>query len=256
MQVRILGATGAQCGKSSSISVLVNGRVLVDAGTGAYNLSLAEMEKIDDALITHSHLDHIAMLCFVAECKIDAPGGHGLRVRCFPETAEAIRNGLLNNQIWPDFENIRIGGEALMSFEYFRPFETIECGGVRTTVFPVEHADVPTAGFALHGENETFVLISDVHSLSDETYAYLHSLKNLRRMTIETSFPDNKEDIAKAAGHLTPALLADIIARLPEVPEIYYCHVKPRYEAEIAAQIQQRFGGRVLPLQAEMVFDI
>ena len=256
MQLRILGAEGAQCGKYASMSALADGRLLIDAGTGAYHLSLAEMEGVSDALITHSHLDHVAMLCFISECKIDSPGGHGLRVRCLPETADAIREGLLNERIWPNFENISIGGAPLISFEYFRPFETIDFGGLQATPFPVEHANIPTTGFVLRGESENFVFISDVHAISDEVYAYLHSLRDFRRMTIETSFPDGKEEIARVAGHLTPSLLADIVARLPAGVEIYYCHAKPRYDEEIAAQIQKRFGGRVLPLRAGMVFDI
>ncbi|MGI9296515.1 MAG: MBL fold metallo-hydrolase [Gammaproteobacteria bacterium] len=256
MRLKILGAGGAQCETASSISALADGRVLVDAGTGAHNLSLAEMDGVKDALITHSHLDHVAMLCFIAECKIGGAGGHGLRVRCFPETADAIRSGLLNGRIWPDFERIKIGGVPLLSFEYFRPFETIDCDGLRATPFPVEHAGIPTAGFVLHGARENFVFISDVHTLSDEVYEYLHTLPNFRKMTVETSFPDGSEEVAHASGHLTPSLLEKIVARLPEGLEIYYCHVKPRYDAEVAAQIQKRFGGRVLPLREGTTFDI
>lgn len=256
MQLKILGSGGAQCEKASSISALADGRVLIDAGTGAHNMSLAAMDGVKDVLITHSHLDHVAMLCFVAECKIGSAEGHGLRVHCFPETADAIRAGLLNGKIWPDFENIKIGGKPLISFEYFRPFEEMDFGGLRATPFPVSHSDVPTAGFVLRGARENFVFISDVHTLSDEVYAYLHSLSDFRRMTVETSFPDGKEEIARASGHLTPSLLEKIVARLPEGLEIYYCHVKPRYEPEVSAQIQERFGGRILPLQDGMTFDI
>lgn len=258
MRLKILGAEGAQCGRScASISALLDDRVLIDAGTGAFRLSLAEMEGVQDALITHSHLDHVAMLCFVAECKIGAPGGHGLRVRCLPETADAIREGLLNGRIWPDFENIQIGGAPILTFSHFRMLEEMDLDGLRITPFPVLHSDIPTAGFALHGGRESFAFVSDMFAMPDETHAYLESLPNFRRMTIECSFPDGKEDIARASGHLTPSLLEKVVARLPQrVEEIYYCHVKPRYEEEVAAQIRQRFGGRVLPLQEGMVLEI
>lgn len=257
MQLKILGADGAQCADSSSISALVDGRALVDAGTGAHSMRLSDMDGVTDALITHSHLDHVAMLCFVAECKIGSPGGHGLRVRCFPETADAIRGGLLNGKIWPNFEKIEIDGAPLISFEYFRAYETIDLGGgLRATPFPVEHANLPTAGFVLHGGEENFVFVSDVHSMSDEAYEYLGALRNFRRMTIESSFPEGREELAHATGHLTPLLLEKIVARLPAAAEVYYCHVKPRYADEIAAQIEKRFGGRIRPLRSGMTFDI
>ena len=257
MKLRILGAAGAQCGKVASISALLGGRTLIDAGTGAHHLTLEEMDEIQDVLITHSHLDHVTMLCFIADCKIGSPKGHGMRVRCLPETADAIRTGLLNGKIWPNFEKIVVDGVPLMSFEYFRPFEKIDLGGGAVAIpFPVDHADVPTVGFALQTKGESFVFISDVRAMSDETYDFLHSLPNLRRMTIETSFPDGKEAVARASGHLTPSMLQEIVDRLPKQAEIFYCHVKPRYDAEVGVQMAKRFGERVKGLRENMEFDI
>lgn len=254
-QLKILGSGGAQCESCGSMSALADGRVLVDAGTGAFNLSIAEMENVGDVVLTHSHLDHTAMLCFIAECRIDSPNGHGLRVHCLPETADAVRDGLLNNRIWPDFERIKIEDTPLMSFSCFQPWDTIEFGDLRVTPLPVQHADIPTVGFVLHGEKENFVFISDVCVIPEETYDYLAKLKNWRRMCIETSFPEGLETLAENTGHLTPKMLEPIIERLPKDVEVYYCHVKPRYVDKIAAQIQKRFAGRVQPLRPNMTFD-
>jgi phosphoribosyl 1,2-cyclic phosphodiesterase len=42
--------------------MLVDHDILIDAGTGVADLSLAELALIDHVFLTHSHLDHIASL--------------------------------------------------------------------------------------------------------------------------------------------------------------------------------------------------
>ena len=255
MKINILGADGAQNGNFNSISALVDGRVLIDAGTGASGLSLDDVSSLGDAMLTHSHLDHTAMLCFVAESRIGNPSGHGLRVHCHPETADAIREGLLNEKIWPDFESIEIDGVPLMSFVYFKDFEPVLFDGFKATPLPVMHT-VPTYGFCLSGEKENFVFISDICDMPKETERYLNELPNFHRMTIEVSFPEGAEKLAEVSGHLTPILLEKLMKRMPDLEEVFYCHVKPRYSDEIDAQMKNRFGDKIKRLQTGMQFDI
>ena len=60
MQIRILGCSGAIARGCHTTSFLLDDDLLVDAGTGVGDLTLDEMAGIDDVLLTHSHLDHIA----------------------------------------------------------------------------------------------------------------------------------------------------------------------------------------------------
>ena len=256
MKIKILGSSGTHCKGYFSTSALLNEDVLIDAGTGALNLSLADIEKISDVLITHSHLDHITALCFIAENRIGGAYGHGLNIYTMKPTAQAIREGLLNDKIWPDFENIIIQNLPLMTFKELGLFTRINIKGSEVTPFPVFHVAVPTVGFCFHGRDENFVFISDLHEMPDETYDYLNNLQNFRRLTIEISYPDGQESIAKASGHLTPGRLEDILKKLPADIEVFYSHVKPRYEDIIAKQVEDRFKGKVKPLKINMVFDI
>jgi phosphoribosyl 1,2-cyclic phosphodiesterase len=71
MKIRILGASGASGGigaQARTTSLLVDQDILVDAGTGVGDLTLPELRAIDHVFLTHSHLDHVAMLpcCHVA----------------------------------------------------------------------------------------------------------------------------------------------------------------------------------------------
>lgn len=254
MRLEFFGAVGDQQKGCYSVSLLVNGRVLIDAGIGAFHMPFSKTKNVADILLTHSHLDHTGMLCFIAENRIGEPGGHGVSVHCLPETAAAVREGFLNGKIWPDFEQINVHGVPLMSFSCFKPFAKISIGDFNATALPVNHA-VPTVGFCLHGSKENFVFIVDVYSLTPETYEYLNALENFRRMTIEVSYPEGQEKMAELAGHLTPVLLEKIMDKLPSV-EILYCHIKPRYENDIIEQMQRRFGERARPLAARTILDI
>ena len=62
MKVRVLGCSGAIAKDCRTTSFLIDGRILFDAGTGVGDLSLDEMQAVDDVFLTHSHLDHIAAL--------------------------------------------------------------------------------------------------------------------------------------------------------------------------------------------------
>jgi phosphoribosyl 1,2-cyclic phosphodiesterase len=62
MKLRILGCSGGIGGNLRTTSLLLDHDVLIDAGTGVGDLSLAEMCAINHVFVTHSHLDHIACL--------------------------------------------------------------------------------------------------------------------------------------------------------------------------------------------------
>ena len=64
-------------------SLLLDHDILIDAGTGVGDLSLAELTPIDHIFLTHSHLDHVASIPFL----VDTVGG----MRDEPLTVHAIR---------------------------------------------------------------------------------------------------------------------------------------------------------------------
>jgi len=62
VKVRVLGCSGAIAKDCRTTSFLIDGEMLVDAGTGVGDLTLEEMCRVDSVLLTHSHLDHVAAL--------------------------------------------------------------------------------------------------------------------------------------------------------------------------------------------------
>ena len=84
MRLRVLGCSGGIGGRHlRTTSFLLDSDVLIDAGTGVGDLTLAELSQIDHIFITHSHLDHVASIPFL----VDTVGG----MRSKPLTVYATR---------------------------------------------------------------------------------------------------------------------------------------------------------------------
>ena len=62
MKLKILGCSGGIGGELRTTSMLLDHDVLVDAGTGVGDLSVAELAQIDHIFLTHSHMDHIVCI--------------------------------------------------------------------------------------------------------------------------------------------------------------------------------------------------
>src|SRR5260221_14499429 len=98
MKLRVLGCSGGIGGRHlRTTSFLIDSDVLIDAGTGVGDLSLAELSLIDHIFITHSHLDHVASIPFL----VDTVGGMRAKPLVFfndTATTEILKNHLFN---WP-----------------------------------------------------------------------------------------------------------------------------------------------------------
>ena len=67
MKVRVLGAFGSEALGQRPSAFLINDKVLIDAGTVTGALTVPEQLDIEHAVISHSHLDHIAGLVYLTE---------------------------------------------------------------------------------------------------------------------------------------------------------------------------------------------
>lgn len=255
MKLRVLGNAGNAVGTCYTTSVLVDETLSIDAGTGLHRLSLEELLRVKDVVLTHSHLDHVVMLCFLVDVHVIK--GSAVRVHCLPETAEAIRGGLLNNRVWPDMEKILVGGVPVVSFNLLTPFESFEVGGRRLTPLPVNHG-VPALGYCLHGAEENFVFCSDMIDAPAQFWAYVRRLENFRRMTMEISFPSGMSELARLSHHLTPAMMVELLAeKAPEQVEVLYNHAKSDFVEQIRREVAELGGTRVIrPLLQDEVIEV
>lgn len=238
MQVRVLGCSGAIARECRTTSFLVDGHILIDAGTGVGDLTLAEMQAIDDVFLTHSHLDHIAALPLM----LDAVAGlrhQPLRVHALPETIAALQQHVFNGVIWPDFGRIPSQSQPFVRYLPLRAGEVLQVAGTTIEVLPARHT-VPAVGYALQGSHGWWAFSGDTGGCP-EFWQRVNQLP-LSALVIETAFSNRESALARRAQHLAPDTLARELSQLSPARAcpIYIAHTKPS-ETELIMQEVREF---------------
>lgn len=235
MRVRILGCSGGIGCKLRTTSMLVDNDILIDAGTGVGDLSIAEMAAVDHLFLTHSHLDHVSALPMLVDTVGDMRSSP-LTVYAIQPTIDILRRHLFNWKIWPDFTEIP---NKTAPFMHFRPVtlgETLVFGSRRITVLPAVHT-VPAVGYQLDSGQHSLVFTGDT-TINDALWPIINAIDNLKVLVIETAFPDRDFELAEASMHLCPRMLVGELAKLTHRPQIYITHLKPSQVAMTMREIE------------------
>lgn len=254
MRLRVLGCSGGIGGRHlRTTSFLIDSDILIDAGTGVGDLSLAELSLIDHIFITHSHLDHITSIPFL----VDTVGGMRSKpvvVHATRPTLEIMKNHLFNWAIWPDFTEIPSVEAPFMRYEEIEVGRMMSLEGREITPIPANHT-VPAVGYHLDSGKGSLVFSGDT-GVNDALWKIANRLPNLKYLIIETAFSNKERQLAEVSRHLCPAMLAEELTKLERSPEIYITHLKPG-EIELTMQEIEDGAGAYRPkmLQNNQVFE-
>jgi len=246
MKLRVLGCSGSDLPGHHLTSFLVNGHILLDAGSVTSNLSLEEQAAITDIFITHAHLDHIKDILFLADNLIEFFGSNKrppLNIRAIPEIVEAISTHLLNDTIWPDFTIIPANSPVL-TYQPMTTGQEVRLGELSLTNFPVNHAKHAT-GFVLFGDGacESLAYSGDTTSCP-AWWEYLGSLpRRVENVITEASFPNRLEGLAVVSKHMTPSMLRTELERLPYRPNVFIYHMKSPFSVQIQEELHTALEG-------------
>ncbi len=242
MRIRVLGCSGGIGGANlRTTSLLIDDDILVDAGTGVGDLSIAELKRIDHVFVTNSHLDHIACLPLMVDT-VGELRDRPLTVWSTAPTIEVLRRHIFNWSIWPDFTEIPSVERPFMCFRELRVGDEIDMRGRAVRVLPAQHT-VPAVGYALRGDGGTLAFSGDT-TVCDDFWAAVNALPDLRYLIIETAFPDRDKQLAVMSRHLCPTMLSDELDKLRHPAEIYITHLKPSQMVMTMREINESLGAR------------
>lgn len=253
MRLKILGCSGGIGGALRTTSMLLDHDILIDAGTGVGDLLINELSLIDHVFVTHSHMDHVTSIPFLADT-VGWMRKKPITIHATAETVDILQQHLFNWKLWPDFTKIPDAENPVLRYETITLGNAVELNGRRITPLPANHV-VPAVGFQFDSGRASLVFTGDT-TTNDALWNEVNRIANLRYLIIETAFCNDEKDLAIASKHLCPTMLAEELCKFKLPAEVYITHLKPgeieltmREIEECAAQWKPRM------LQNNQIFE-
>jgi cAMP phosphodiesterase len=254
MFIEILGCYGGSVPNRRLPSFLINGHVLLEAGSVTNALSLGAQASIEHVLISHAHLDHTVGLALLIDNVQSTQTGAGraaaVTAGSIAPVVDDLRNHCFNNRLWPDFTRLPTPEDPALRLQTLREREAIDFGSLIVVPVPVHHS-VPASGFIIHDGTSGIVFSGDTGP-TEEIWKVGREFKGIRAIIVETAFPNRLENLAAVSGHFTPALLQREMDKMPDAP-LWVYHIKPAHFEETAEELE-RLGARVHVLAQDQTY--
>ena len=254
MRLEVIGCYGGEVAGKRSCSLLLDGEVLLDAGSFGTSLSLRRQLAINHVLISHAHCDHIKDLAGLADMAI----GHRkepVQLHATEGVIDDLKRHFFNNRLWPDFFSLPSPLSPVFKAEAIAPGKWFKVGHLRVMAHRVAHP-VECVGFVVRSGTGSFVYSGDTGP-TDALWKAVNRLRDVKLILVETKFPNSMQMVADAAGHLTPKTLAGELEkiRFDDVPVLVY-HMKPDCLPELQRQVKAIGDGRVGFLRQGQVLEV
>jgi cAMP phosphodiesterase len=152
------------------------------------------------------------------------------------EVLDGLKRHLFNNQLYPDFLQLPHPQRPVFSLRQLDVGKEAEVSGLRVLPILVNHL-VPTVGFLIREGAASFLYSGDTFT-TEEIWRVAACEPTLKAAFIETSFPDEMDELARVSKHLTPSLFEREFKKIgrSDLP-VYVYHLKPRFRQDIERQL-------------------
>ena len=248
MELKVLGCHGGETPKHRTTAFLIDERLTVDAGALTGRLTLKEQERVEVALISHSHMDHVRDLATIADNRTML-GCPPLTIAATRETIDALKVHFFNDKLWPNFAVIPDPSAPTIKFQEIPLEKPTKVLDYTVTAIEVNHT-VDAAGFIIDDGNGAIGFSGDTGP-TNRFYEVLNQTPNLKALLMEVSFPNEKQDLATASGHHTPQTLIKDLHKLSSPGELatMLYHIKPPFQAEVEKECAKLEGVNLTVLQ-------
>jgi ribonuclease BN (tRNA processing enzyme) len=236
VKLHVLGCHGGELPKYRTTCFLIDGVLALDAGALTASLTLDELAKVDDVLVSHSHFDHVKDLPLLADLIIgrrETP----ITIHASVECAKTLRENMFNDALWPDFTQLPTKKAPVVRIKPFKPGSSLKIGKYRVQTVQVSHP-VESCGFIV-SDGDSSVAMSGDTGPTEELWKVLNKTKNLRALLLETSFPNEMQKLADVSGHLTPHTLKGELAKFERNgTHVLLYHLKPAFVSQLKKELE------------------
>lgn len=235
MNIEVLGCSGGIGHGLKTTTFLLDETLLVDAGTGIELLTMEQMLKVQDVVITHAHIDHIIGLPLMLATIYDQHT-HPINVYALPAVIDALQQHIFNWTIWPDYTCLP-ENKPIIHLHRVETGSELTLQNKQIRVLPAEHP-TPTAGYLIMDDSSSFAFTGD-SGCNDALWPILNKY-NPDLLIIDVSFTDEVDELARLSGHLTPSHLTHQLAQFQHKDtRIMITHLKPGFEDTIMQQCRK-----------------
>ncbi|MGD9970432.1 MAG: MBL fold metallo-hydrolase [Sulfuricurvum sp.] len=247
--IEFLGTGGTRTPNQGTTCLRVSEHCVIDAGN-LINRFGNDVFTIEHIFLTHSHLDHIIDIPFLADLFVTQKKV-SLKIYGLKATLDDLRQFIFNYRVWPNFEEINLIGHTEKTVELIElELETPYCiDDVILTPFKTDHTE-GSCGYIIEKNGSGILFTADTYRCS-RIWEILDERPHLHSLVIEVSFPSAFDKLARDSKHLTPKLLKEELSHTSRSDfSIFAIHIKTLFSDAILSELSElklmRHHGKIL----------
>lgn len=247
--IEFLGTSGTRTPTQGTTCLRVSKHCVIDAGN-LINTFGDDVFTIEHIFLTHSHLDHIIDIPFLADLFVTQKKV-SLKIYGLKETLDDLRRFIFNHRVWPNFEEINLIGHDEKTIELIEilPDVSYPVDDITLTPFKTNHTE-GSCGYLIEQDGQGILFSADTFRC-DRIWELLDQKPHIHSLVIEVSFPSAFDRLAHDSKHLTPVLLGDELKKCRRSDfRVFTMHLKTLFAPTIIGELETmqllKNGGKVL----------